>query len=135
MLSSERGLPALQLQGILGGSYKTSWFLEHRIRAAMASGAPAIRPPVALAHETPPPRTDTSAVLEVIASARRSSGTSRTVTPRPAWARNGKTMLVNSPCTTTTSLPSGRPAATSPAKTLAWLPAATAEGSTPTSDA
>jgi transposase-like protein len=36
MLSVERGLPATQLQKILGGSYKTAWFLEHRIRAAMA---------------------------------------------------------------------------------------------------
>src|SRR3712207_6926779 len=50
-----------------------------------------------------------------------SSGTSRTTTPRGAWARKGKTTLVNSPVTVSTSLSSGRLAATSPAKTLTWL--------------
>lgn len=73
MLSSERGLPALQLQGILGGSYKTSWFLEHRIRAAMATAPPVIRAPVALAHETPPPRPEQHGVHE------------QRVEPPPSW--------------------------------------------------
>ncbi len=36
MLASDRGLPATRLQEILGGSYKSAWFLEHRIRAAMS---------------------------------------------------------------------------------------------------
>ncbi len=44
-------------------------------------------------------------------------------------------MLVNSPLAVSTSLPSGSAAATSPAKTLAWLPTATCSGSTPTSAA
>jgi transposase-like protein len=35
MMSAPDGLPATQLQQLLGGSYKTSWFLEHRIRAAL----------------------------------------------------------------------------------------------------
>lgn len=35
MLERDTGLPATQLQRFLGGSYKTSWFLEHRIRAAL----------------------------------------------------------------------------------------------------
>ena len=37
MISSEEGISARRLAQILGGSYKTSWFLEHRIRAAMAA--------------------------------------------------------------------------------------------------
>jgi transposase-like protein len=34
LLESEGGLPANQLVDLLGGSYKTAWFVEHRIRAA-----------------------------------------------------------------------------------------------------
>ena len=34
MLSSESGFSAAQLQRVLGGSYKSAWFLEHRIRSA-----------------------------------------------------------------------------------------------------
>jgi hypothetical protein len=41
-------------------------------------------------------------------------------------------MLVNSPLAVTTSAPSGSAAATSPAKTLVWLPTLTVPGSTPT---
>jgi transposase-like protein len=37
MVSSERGVSANELHNILGGSYKTAWFVEHRIRAAIAS--------------------------------------------------------------------------------------------------
>ena len=36
VMASERGYPATQLQELIGGSYKTAWFVEHRIRAAMA---------------------------------------------------------------------------------------------------
>src|SRR5450759_3568359 len=76
--------------------------------------------------------TQTSVVSAVTDSAKRSKGTSRTLTPRPACARNGKVTLVNSPGTVSTSLPSGKEAATRPTKTLTWLPTATVEGSTPT---
>lgn len=53
MLASEEGLPATTLQLALGGSYKSAWFLEHRIRAAI--GAPAIEPgrPVAFVRSQP----------------------------------------------------------------------------------
>ena len=37
MVSSERGVSANELHHVLGGSYKTAWFVEHRIRAAIAS--------------------------------------------------------------------------------------------------
>jgi hypothetical protein len=53
LLDSPDGFPAHRLQALIGGSYKTSWFVEHRIRLAMAqalrrldSGAP-----VALAQD------------------------------------------------------------------------------------
>ena len=36
MLEAEEGFPANQLFASIGGSYKTSWFVEHRVRAAMA---------------------------------------------------------------------------------------------------
>ena len=44
LLDAEGGLPANELQKVLGGSYKTAWFAEHRIRAALsqATGAPAV---------------------------------------------------------------------------------------------
>jgi len=35
LLASERGLPANELRNVLGVSYKTAWFAEHRIRAAL----------------------------------------------------------------------------------------------------
>ena len=35
MMKAPEGLPATQLQRLLGGSYKTAWFLEHRIRTAL----------------------------------------------------------------------------------------------------
>jgi transposase-like protein len=37
LLSTEGGVPANELMQVLGGSYKTAWFLEHRIRAAMCT--------------------------------------------------------------------------------------------------
>jgi transposase-like protein len=35
ILDTGRGLPANELSMLLGGSYKTAWFAEHRIRAAI----------------------------------------------------------------------------------------------------
>jgi len=56
MLSSDRGLPATRLHEILGGSYKTAWFLEHRIRAAMGGQVGELGPLVAfVAAETAVP--------------------------------------------------------------------------------
>jgi transposase-like protein len=37
LLSTDDGMPANELRKILGGSYKTAWFVEHRIRAALCS--------------------------------------------------------------------------------------------------
>jgi len=45
LLDSERGFPATRLQGILGCSYKSAWFVEHRIRAAIANALETSRPP------------------------------------------------------------------------------------------
>jgi len=38
MASSKKGMSAHQMHRMLGVSYQTSWFMEHRIRAAMANG-------------------------------------------------------------------------------------------------
>jgi transposase-like protein len=35
MLASPSGIPANQLAQVLGGSYKTAWFVEHRVRASL----------------------------------------------------------------------------------------------------
>lgn len=35
LLDADAGIPANQLVELLGGSYKTAWFVEHRIRAAL----------------------------------------------------------------------------------------------------
>ena len=70
-----------------------------------------------------------------ISSANDSTGTCRTVTPRSACARNGKTTEAKSPSTVRTSAPSGTLAATRPTSTDACEPTATHDGSTPTSRA
>jgi transposase-like protein len=46
VLGSDGGLPANALTKLLGGSYKTAWFVEHRIRAALheATGGRRSRP-------------------------------------------------------------------------------------------
>ena len=38
MIQSEDGLPANQLVDLLGVTYKTAWFAEHRVRAALQGG-------------------------------------------------------------------------------------------------
>src|SRR5262249_57533616 len=43
-LSTDGGIPANELTKILGGSYKTAWFVEHRIRAAFCTTRPGRRP-------------------------------------------------------------------------------------------
>ena len=39
MLDSESGVPSNQLVQLLGGSYKTAWFAQHRVRAAIEESA------------------------------------------------------------------------------------------------
>ncbi len=39
MLDSESGIPSNQLVQLLGGSYKTAWFAQHRVRAAIEDAA------------------------------------------------------------------------------------------------
>lgn len=59
-------------------------------------------------------RLPTTTSCSTAASGNRSGATSVTVTPRPACAANGNDVLVNSPVTTATRLPSGTDAATRP---------------------
>jgi transposase-like protein len=56
MIRSERGHPATQLWTLIGGSYKTAWFVNHRIRAAMSRSLLDLGMPLALAHTLPPVR-------------------------------------------------------------------------------
>jgi transposase-like protein len=50
MASSKKGVSAHQLHRMLGVTYPTAWFIEHRIRAAMASGD--LLPPLGGAGKT-----------------------------------------------------------------------------------
>lgn len=65
MLESQHRLPATQLQQVIGGGYKTSWFLEHRIRAAMEVGAPRDPVPVAFVRSVPGGPLDDNLASEV----------------------------------------------------------------------
>lgn len=40
MAASKKGMSAKQMERMLGVTYKTAWFLCHRIREAMAGAAP-----------------------------------------------------------------------------------------------
>ena len=51
MLSTAEGISAVELRRILGGSYKSAWFLEHRIRSAM--GSQDVIPAVPVAYAAP----------------------------------------------------------------------------------
>jgi len=42
LCSSKKGFPAKQLERALGVTYKTAWFMNHRIREAMRDGSPDI---------------------------------------------------------------------------------------------
>jgi transposase-like protein len=54
MLSSKKGISSHQLHRTLGVSYKTAWFMSHRIREALRSGflAPPMTGPITEADET-----------------------------------------------------------------------------------
>ena len=53
MTESRKGVSAMQLKRVLGiGSYKTAWYLCHRIRAAMVETAPAMLSGVVETDET-----------------------------------------------------------------------------------
>jgi transposase-like protein len=40
LLGTDGGVPANELMKVLGGSYKTAWFVEHRVRAAICTARP-----------------------------------------------------------------------------------------------
>jgi transposase-like protein len=56
ILDSDRGLPANELRMLLGGSYKTAWFVEHRIRAAICEATKTPRTTSSI-HNEPDSRT------------------------------------------------------------------------------
>ena len=62
-------------------------------------------------------------------------GTVRTITPRSAWTRNGKSVEVNSTSGARTRDPSGSDEATRPTSPETVAPTATVDGGTPTSRA
>jgi hypothetical protein len=53
-LSSKKGISSHQLHRTLGVSYKTAWFMSHRIREALRNGflAPPMTGPISEADET-----------------------------------------------------------------------------------
>jgi transposase-like protein len=55
MIESERGHPATKLWAAIGGSYKTAWFVNHRIRAAMSETLIDLGIPVAFAADAEQP--------------------------------------------------------------------------------
>src|SRR5262249_10935634 len=84
LVASERGYPATRLWEEIGGSYKTAWFVEHRIRAAMA-GLGDIGPIVAL-------RTG-GAARDGHAQGRRTRGAATAAEALPGGAPAGWTVL------------------------------------------
>jgi transposase-like protein len=44
LLGTDGGIPANELMKVLGGSYKTAWFVEHRIRSAFCTTRPGRHP-------------------------------------------------------------------------------------------
>jgi len=50
MLESDDGVPANQLMQLVGGSYKTAWFAEHRIRAALCNAQGVARPQLGIRY-------------------------------------------------------------------------------------
>ena len=77
----------------------------------------------------------TTSVEASIAPASSAAGTVRTVTPRCAWTRNGKSVEVNSTSGARTRVPSGSDEATRPTSPETVAPTATVDGGTPTSRA
>ena len=92
MIQSEDGLPANQLVELLGVTYKTAWFAEHRVRAALQGGRDS-PPPTPPSHppSSPPSRARRRGAARAPVSSRgRSSGaisSSSSSTCRPTWPR------------------------------------------------
>ena len=59
MLSSKKGISSHQLHRTLGVSYKTAWFMSHRIREALRSGF--LAPPMTGADHARPTRPSSAA--------------------------------------------------------------------------
>jgi transposase-like protein len=79
MLASEHGLPATHLQEILGGSYKTAWFLEHRIRTAIGGPAGELGPMIAYSRRIDVDRATTTT------RAASDQAPSRVIGAPPSW--------------------------------------------------
>jgi transposase-like protein len=52
LMLSDEGVSALRLSQVIGGSYKTAWFREHRIRAAMTPAGEEVSAPLAYVAAT-----------------------------------------------------------------------------------
>lgn len=63
MCESERGVSANELKRMLGVSYKTAWYLCHRIRAVMKDEAPDALREIVEAAEPPPGPADAGGVV------------------------------------------------------------------------